>query len=146
MVQVTRRAIGRSPLLDAPIDSPRFTYKLEEKWYDTFFERYPAVTTATDLARELLPTLARRSIDAPADLLERLRKVTPSTLRSIAHWSRVERAHQDAHERAQRGEIYRGPSITYPLRQEMPAPLAELIAAGIIEEKRKRRRIVHSRT
>jgi len=148
MVKVYRRAVGRSALLDTPIDSARFTFKLEEKWYDTFFQRYPIVTSAEALHAELLPALEMAGVDAPADLLAKLRKVHPESgiFHGIAHWSRVERAHRDAWARAQKGEIYRGPGVTYPLREPLPTKLVEMIATSIVEEKRKRRRIVHSRT
>lgn len=152
MVKVTRRIIGRSALLDTPIDSPRFTYQLQEKWYDSFFAQYPAATTAEQLHAELAPALEGAGLDVPADLIAKLRKLHPATgiFQGIAHWSRVERAHREASARARSGERHRGPSITYPLRQPLPIKLAEMLAESltdrIAKEKRPRRRIVHSRT
>lgn len=146
--KVYRRAIGRSALLDTPIESARFTFKLEERWYDSFFERYPSAKDAVSLHADLLPALADAGVTAPPDLLERLCAVHPRSgiFDGIAHWARVERAHRESSHAARCGEIYFGEGITYPARQPMPLKLAEMVGAGIVLEKRKRRRIVHPRT
>ncbi len=139
--KVTRRIVGRSAILDVDLDSPRLTYRLEAKWYDTFFERYPAVTNAAALHAELLPALELQGIDAPPELLPWLRKQHPRSgiFDGIAHWSRVERAHRESWAAAQQGDRT-GAGLTLPARQPMPVKLAEMLAEKLAE------RDLHPRT
>lgn len=132
--KVTRRHVGRPAILDVDLDDPRLTFRLEERWYDAFFERYPAAKTAAGLHADLVPALKEAGKPIPPTLLERLKELHPASgiFDGLAHWARLERAHRESAARARAGEIRLGEGITLPARQPMPESLRRLL-----------RRVVH---
>ncbi len=141
--RVIRRDPSRPPLLDVDIDSPRFSYKLEEKWYEKFFALYPCARTVTMLALELGAFSGAVSRDQDRGWIERLARHSPSSseFQAIAHWSRLERAHRDSEARGQSSDAsvrddpqFHG--LTLPAREPMPDALRDVL--GVAREKKRR--------